>query len=69
MPIEALQEQAAQARILAAVDVAALPDHVFRAPTESDEIVRWWSADDVYRTTGWIWQSVPSLSSVPVLVP
>ena len=43
-----------EGRILAAVDVAALPDHVFRALTESDEIVRWWGADDVYRTTGWI---------------
>ena len=38
--------------ILATVIVAATPERVFRAFT-TDEIVKWWGADQVYRTTGW----------------
>jgi uncharacterized protein YndB with AHSA1/START domain len=36
--------------ILAAVDIAVPPSRVFEALT-SDEITRWWGADDLYRTT------------------
>lgn len=39
--------------ILASVDIAATPERVFRALTAPDEIVRWWGADDLYRTTKW----------------
>lgn len=39
---------------LATVDVAAPPDRVFRALTASEDVVRWWGSDDVYRTTGWV---------------
>jgi uncharacterized protein YndB with AHSA1/START domain/uncharacterized protein YciI len=44
----------AEGTILAAVDIAASPDRVFRALTTSDEVVRWWGSDDVYRTTAWV---------------
>jgi uncharacterized protein YndB with AHSA1/START domain len=39
--------------ILASVDIAASPERVFRALTASDEVVRWWGADEAYKTTGW----------------
>jgi uncharacterized protein YndB with AHSA1/START domain len=39
--------------ILASVEIAASPERVFRALTTPDEIVRWWGADDMYRTTKW----------------
>lgn len=39
--------------IFATVDIAAAPDRVFRALTTPEDLVRWWGADDVYRTTGW----------------
>jgi uncharacterized protein YndB with AHSA1/START domain len=39
--------------ILATVDIAAAPERVFRALTTPEDLVRWWGADDVYRTTGW----------------
>jgi uncharacterized protein YndB with AHSA1/START domain len=39
--------------ILATITIAAPPERVFRALTASDEIVKWWGAEQVYRTTGW----------------
>jgi uncharacterized protein YndB with AHSA1/START domain len=39
--------------ILASVEIAATPERVFRALTAPEEIVRWWGADDLYRTTKW----------------
>ncbi len=39
--------------ILAAVEIAAAPEKVFRALTASDEVVRWWGSAETYRTTGW----------------
>ena len=36
--------------ILATVEIAAPPERVFRA-ISTDEIVKWWGADDLYRTT------------------
>ena len=38
--------------LLATVEIAAPPERVFRALT-SDEIVRWWGSDEMYRTTKW----------------
>jgi uncharacterized protein YndB with AHSA1/START domain/uncharacterized protein YciI len=38
--------------ILATVDIAASPERVFRA-LASEDIVRWWGSDDMYRTTAW----------------
>jgi uncharacterized protein YndB with AHSA1/START domain len=38
--------------ILATVEIAASPERVFRALT-SREVVTWWGADGVYRTTDW----------------
>ena len=38
--------------ILASVTIAAPPERVFRALT-SNEVVKWWGADGVYRVTGW----------------
>jgi uncharacterized protein YndB with AHSA1/START domain len=40
----------AEGRILASVEIAAPPERVFRALT-SDEIVKWWGSDEMYRTT------------------
>ncbi len=37
--------------ILARVEIAAAPERVFRALT-TEELARWWGADDMYRTTG-----------------
>lgn len=42
----------ADGMILATVEIAAPPERVFRALT-SREIVEWWGADGVYRTTEW----------------
>ena len=39
--------------ILAEVEIAAPPERVFRALTQSDEIVRWWGSPDAYRTESW----------------
>lgn len=39
--------------ILATIDIAVPPERVFRALT-SEEVTRWWGADDMYRTTGWV---------------
>ena len=39
--------------ILATVTIAAPIERVFSALTASEEIVKWWGADSVYRTTGW----------------
>jgi uncharacterized protein YndB with AHSA1/START domain len=39
--------------ILASVEIAAPPERVFRALTAPEELVRWWGAEDVYRTTKW----------------
>lgn len=38
--------------ILASVEIAAPMERVFRA-LASDEITRWWGAEDLYRTTEW----------------
>lgn len=38
--------------ILAAVEIAAPPERVFRALT-SEELVNWWGSADTYRTTKW----------------
>jgi uncharacterized protein YndB with AHSA1/START domain len=43
----------AEGTILATVDIAAKPERVFRALTTAADIMRWWGADDVYRTTNW----------------
>jgi uncharacterized protein YndB with AHSA1/START domain len=42
----------AQGSILATVEIAAPPERVFRA-LASKEIVEWWGAEGVYRTTEW----------------
>jgi uncharacterized protein YndB with AHSA1/START domain len=42
-----------QGTILAAVEIAAPPERVFRAIT-SDDIVKWWGSPDTYRTTEWV---------------
>jgi uncharacterized protein YndB with AHSA1/START domain len=39
--------------ILATVEIAAPPARVFAALTQSEEIVRWWGSDELYRTTAW----------------
>jgi uncharacterized protein YndB with AHSA1/START domain len=39
--------------ILAEVEIAAPPERVFRALTESEEIVRWWGSPEAYRTETW----------------
>ena len=39
--------------ILAEVEIAAPPERVFRALTESDEILRWWGSPDAYKTESW----------------
>lgn len=39
--------------ILARVDIAATPDRVFRALTDSNEIPRWWGSAEVYQTETW----------------
>lgn len=39
--------------ILATVDIAVPPERVFRALTDSGEIVKWWGSPDMYRLTGW----------------
>jgi uncharacterized protein YndB with AHSA1/START domain len=39
--------------ILGTVCIAASPERVFRALTSSDDIVKWWGSDQVYRVTGW----------------
>lgn len=38
--------------ILATVTIGVPPDRVFRALT-SDEVVKWWGSDQVYRVTNW----------------
>jgi len=39
--------------ILARVEIAAPPERVFRALT-TEELTRWWGADELYRTTGFV---------------
>jgi hypothetical protein len=39
--------------ILAEVEIAAPAERVFRALTESSEVVRWWGSPDAYRTESW----------------
>jgi uncharacterized protein YndB with AHSA1/START domain len=39
--------------ILATVDIAVPPERVFDALTKSDEVVKWWGSDELYRTTEW----------------
>jgi uncharacterized protein YndB with AHSA1/START domain len=41
-----------QGLILATVTIAVPPDRVFRALT-SEEVVKWWGSDQVYRVTKW----------------
>lgn len=38
--------------LLAAVEIAAPPERVFRALT-SEDITRWWGSDDMYHVTKW----------------
>lgn len=40
--------------ILAEVEIAAPIERVFAALTRGDEIVKWWGADQPYRTTEWV---------------
>ncbi len=42
----------ASGMLLAAVEIKAAPERVFRA-LSSEEIVRWWGSADTYRTTRW----------------
>jgi len=39
--------------ILARVEIAATPERVFRALT-TEELAKWWGADDMYRTTSFV---------------
>lgn len=39
--------------VLASVELAAPPERVFRAITESAEVVKWWGSVEAYRTTAW----------------
>lgn len=39
--------------ILATVDIVATPERVFRALSTPEDLLRWWGADGVYRTTNW----------------
>ena len=39
--------------ILAEIEIAAPPERVFRALTDSAEIVRWWGSPEAYRTEAW----------------
>lgn len=39
--------------IKAEIEIAAPPERVFRAITDSGELAAWWGADDMYRTTDW----------------
>lgn len=40
--------------ILASVEIAAPPERVFQALTQSDQVMRWWGSEDSYRTTSWV---------------
>jgi uncharacterized protein YndB with AHSA1/START domain len=42
--------------ILASVEIAAAPERVWRALTSPEELVKWWGANDDYRTTGWAFE-------------
>jgi uncharacterized protein YndB with AHSA1/START domain len=42
-----------QGTIVATIEIAASPERVFRSLTEPEEILRWWGAEGVYRTTEW----------------
>jgi uncharacterized protein YndB with AHSA1/START domain/uncharacterized protein YciI len=39
--------------ILAAVEIAAPPERVFRALISPEEILRWWGSEDLYKLTQW----------------
>lgn len=39
--------------IFATVEIAASPERVFTALTRAEDVVKWWGADDMYRTTEW----------------
>ena len=39
--------------ILAAVEIAAPPERVFRAIT-TDDVVHWWGSPELYQTTQWV---------------
>ena len=39
--------------ILAALDIAAPPERVFRALMAAEEVTQWWGAPDAYRTEAW----------------
>jgi uncharacterized protein YndB with AHSA1/START domain len=39
--------------ILASVEIEAPPERVYRALTDSSEIVRWWGSDELYWTKRW----------------
>src|SRR5688500_17337147 len=41
-----------EGRIVATVEIEAPPERVFRA-LASEEIVHWWGADGIYKTTEW----------------
>lgn len=40
-------------KIVATIEIRATPERVFRSLTTPEELVRWWGAEGVYRTTEW----------------
>jgi uncharacterized protein YndB with AHSA1/START domain len=39
--------------VLATVEIAAPPERVFQALVRSEDVLRWWGADNAHRTTEW----------------
>jgi uncharacterized protein YndB with AHSA1/START domain len=46
-------EPALEGAIELGFDLPAAPEAVFAAWTQAERIVRWWGADEAYRTTAW----------------
>jgi uncharacterized protein YndB with AHSA1/START domain len=44
---------AEQGMVLATVEIAAPPERVFEALVRSEDVLRWWGSEGVYRTTKW----------------
>ena len=40
--------------IVATIEIQSTPEKVFRSLTTPEELVRWWGAEGVYRTTEWM---------------